>query len=170
MYTVPLEESWLDYPSPDGNAVAVILTGCEHHCIGCHSVGLQKVKTYAEEPKKLTLRIKEFCKRACTNKIVLLGGDPLLCSNLGITRYLVDNLSSEYDICIYTGYDIEYVKKLQITGVKYFKCGKYLKEFSRDSQKTDSSFILASSNQDFYDGNYNKLSNNGILNFKNSEE
>ena len=36
--------------------------------------------------------------------------------------------------------------------------------------KTDDEYVLASPNQDFYDGNYEKLSENGILNFNNLNE
>ena len=78
---------------------------------------------------------------------------------------LVNNLKDDFDICIFTGYDIEYVKQTGITGVKYWKCGKFDEKNLRESKKTDKEYILASPNQDFYDSNYNKLSENGILTF-----
>jgi organic radical activating enzyme len=110
-------------------------------------------------------RIKTYAHRADTNKLVFLGGDPLYKNNLELTTYLVNNLKDEFNICIFTGYDIEYVKKLNIDGVKYWKCGTYDQTKSRQSKKTDKEYVLASPNQDFYDGNYNKLSENGILTF-----
>ena len=101
-----------------------------------------------------------------TNKLVFLGGDPLYSvNNLDITTFLVNNLKEKFDICIFTGYDIEYVKKLNIEGVKFWKCGKFDITNLRESKKTDTEYILASPNQDFYDGKYNKLSENGILKF-----
>lgn len=164
-YGLILEETWLDYPSPEDNAVIIYMTGCDHKCPGCHSPLLQKALPYDEDEETMLLRIKTYAHRADTNKLVFLGGDPLYKNNLELTTYLVNNLKDEFDICIFTGYDIEYVKKLNIDGVKYWKCGTYDQTKSRQSKKTDKEYVLASPNQDFYDGNYNKLSENGILTF-----
>ena len=165
MFNICLEETWLDYPTPDGNAIAIIMTGCEHHCPGCHSPNLQKEDTYSDTPEQIVEKIKKFATRADTNKLILIGGDPLYTSNLPYTHFIVQKLAQEYDICLYTGYDIDFVKSLNLGKIKYYKCGKFLKDFSRKSEKTDSCFILASPNQNFYDENFNLISNNGILNF-----
>ena len=165
-YGLTLEETWLDYPSPDGNAVIIYMVGCEHHCPGCHSLILQTPREYDEDPETMLSRIKNYAKRADTNKLVFLGGDPLyIKNNLELTKYLVNNLKDDFDICIFTGYNIEYVKQTGITGVKYWKCGKFDEKNLRESKKTDKEYILASPNQDFYDSKYNKLSENGILTF-----
>ena len=164
-YGLVLEETWLDYPSPDGNAIIIYMTGCDHNCPGCHSPLLQKIRPYDEEPEVMVSRIERYAHRADTNKLVFLGGDPLYKSNVELIKYFVDNLKDSFDICIFTGYNIDYVKSLNIKGVKYYKCGLYDQTKARQSKKTDTEYVLASSNQDFYDGNYNKLSENGILTF-----
>lgn len=164
-YTTVIEETWLDYPSPDGNAVIVYLTGCEHHCPGCHSPLIQAVDTYTETPEELTERLKKYCERADTNNIVLLGGDPLYSTNIPYTCTILEKLSKTHNICIFTGYDIDYVKNHSIKGAKFYKCGKFDQQHVRKSEKTDTKYVLASPNQDFYDENYNKLSENGILTF-----
>ena len=164
-YKVQLEETYLEYPDPEADAIAVILPGCDHHCPGCHSVELQTPVKYEESNEELAQRLKDFANRAGTNKVVLIGGDPLYSSNIEITRHLVDTLHTQLDFCIYTGYSIEYVKKLAIKNVKFFKCGTFDKNNVRKSEKTDQHFQLASPNQNFYDGEYNLLSENGILNF-----
>ena len=164
-YTTVIEETFLDYPSPDGNAIILYFTGCVHHCPGCHSSALQKIVKYAETKEEIAEKLINFAKRAETNKLVFLGGDPLLDSNFEITKYLVHTLSNDYDICIFTGYDIDTVKHLNLHGVKYWKCGKFIQDQYRTPKKTDEEYVLASPNQDFYDGNYNKLSENGILKF-----
>ena len=166
-YNIILEETFLDYPSPEGNAVIVYFTGCEHHCPGCHSPLLQKVEKYAENNQEILDKIVNYCQRADTNKLVFLGGDPLYSSNLDITKFLLEKLSNDYDICIFTGYDIDTVKKLQIKGAKYYKCGKFDINNLRQSKKTDNEYILASPNQNFYDSNYKLISENGILTFNN---
>lgn len=165
-YGLVLEETWLDYPSPDGNAVIIYMTGCEHHCPNCHSPLLQEVRPYDEDKETMLARIKNYAKRSDTNKLVFLGGDPLYkVNNLDLTTFLVNNLKDEFDICIFTGYDIEYIMQLNLKGVKYWKCGTYDQTKARQSKKTDTEYVLASSNQDFYDSEYNKLSENGILKF-----
>jgi len=166
-YKIILEETFLDYPSPEGNAVIVYFTGCEHHCPGCHSPLLQKVEKYAENNQEILDKIINFCQRADTNKLVFLGGDPLYSSNLNITKFLLEKLSNDYDICIFTGYDIDTVQKLQIKGAKYYKCGKFDINNLRQSKKTDNEYVLASPNQNFYDSDYKLISENGILTFNN---
>ena len=165
-YTVVLEETWLDYPDPESNAVIIYFCGCEHRCKGCHSPLLQQECEYAESNEEILNKIIEYTNRADTNKLVFLGGDPLYSKNLELTTYLVNELNKNYDICIFTGYDIEYVKNLKLQGIKYYKCGKFDISQQRKSMKTDEEYVLASPNQNFYDGNYKQLSTNGILKFK----
>lgn len=164
-FHIQLEETWLDYPSPDGNAIMVFFCGCEHRCKGCHSPLLQQEYEYDESNEQLLERIIEYTKRADTNKLVFLGGDPLYPKNIPLVTFLVNNLKNNFDICIFTGYDIEYVKNTEIKGVKFWKCGTFDINNARKSGKTDEQYVLSSPNQDFYDEDYDKLSINGILNF-----
>ena len=167
-YTMQLEETLLDYPDPEANAIIVYFIGCNHHCPGCHSPLLQKEVNYSETKEEMCQRIKDLAKRADTNKLVFLGGDPLYDKNIELTRYFCTELGKTHDICIFTGYDIDDVKALNLSGVKYYKCGKFDQKIARESKKTDTMYVLASSNQDFYDSNYKKLSENGILTFNNN--
>jgi len=167
-YDIVLEETWLDYPSPEGSAIIVYMTGCAHHCEGCHSPELQEVREYSLPNNIIIDNIEEYANRAGTNKIVLLGGDPLHLSNLFLTRSILNKLSPKFDICIFTGYPIEIVKKLQLKGAKYYKCGKFdIKQYQVPG-KTDEKYILASKNQNFYDENYVQISENGVLIFNNN--
>lgn len=168
-YSIELDETFLDYPDPEGTAIIVYMAGCPHHCPGCHSPFLQQDFEYKETNQEILEKIKEYAKNADTNKIVFLGGDPLYKKNIELTTYLIDNLKDSFDICVFTGFDIDYVKKLDIKGVKYYKCGKFDITQLRQSKKTDEEYVLASPNQDFYDGEYKKLSNNGILIFNNTK-
>ena len=163
-----LEETFLDYPDPESNAIIVYFSGCNHHCPGCHSPLLQMDVNYTETKEEMCNRIKDLAKRADTNKLVFLGGDPLFDKNIVFTKYFCNELGKTFDICIFTGYDIDYVKKLALSNVKYYKCGIFDKNLARESKKTDTIYVLASSNQDFYDSNYIKLSENGILTFNNN--
>lgn len=164
-YYVQLEETWLDYPSPDGNAVIAYFCGCEHHCKGCHSPLLQEDYEYAESNDEILEKIINYAQRAGTNKLVFLGGDPLYAKNLPLVTFLIENLSETHDICVFTGYKIDYVKNLGIKGVKFWKCGGFDINNVRKSMKTDEEFVLASPNQNFYNGNYEQLSIDGVLKF-----
>lgn len=166
-YTIQLEETWLDYPDPTCNAVIVYFCGCEHHCKGCHSPLLQQNYEYSETNEEILGRILDYAKRADTNKLVFLGGDPMYSKNIPLTTFLVNNLSKTHDICIFTGYDIDYVKNINLQNVKFWKCGRFDIDNQRKSRKTEEEFVLASPNQNFYDSNFNQLSTNGILKFNN---
>lgn len=119
-----------------------------------------------------------YTKRNRTNKIVFEGGDPFWNNgNLqfikGFLEYTKD-INLEYnnellEICIYTGYDIETVKKFDIyfeKYVKYLKCGTFDVDHYRQSQKDNDKLVLASPNQDFYNPiSFEKLSKDGIFLF-----
>lgn len=167
-YDIVLEETWLDYPSPEGNAIIVYMTGCSHHCEGCHSPDLQEVRQYSEPYNKIVNDIEEYAHRADTNKIVLLGGDPIHPANIALTRLILGRLSKRYDICIFTGYPIDIIKTLNLKGAKYYKCGVFDINQYQEPGKTDKKYTLASKNQNFYDENYVQISENGVLIFNNN--
>jgi organic radical activating enzyme len=91
------------------------------------------------------------------------GGDPLAPCNIEFTKEFLSKTS--LDVCIYTGHSIEYVKKHNVKGFKFVKCGKFEYENLRESYKTDELIQFASPNQCLYDGEYNLLSENGIYKF-----
>lgn len=167
-YKIVLEETWQDYPSPEGNAIIVYMTGCSHHCEGCHSPDLQKIRKYSQPDNVIIDNIREYADRADTNKIVLLGGDPLHLSNLKLTKNILNVLSKNYEICIFTGYPIDHVKALKISGAKFYKCGTFDQNQYQEPGKTDEKYTLASKNQNFYDENYVQISQNGVLIFNNN--
>lgn len=164
---IVIEETFLDYPSPDDTAVIVFLPGCSHKCLGCQNPDLQQLhEEYSEkESKDIIERINNMCLRCDTNKLVLSGGDPLNPCNRKLSKLICEELGKEKDICIYTGYEIDEVKEMNINGFKIIKCGKFDCNNVRKSEKTDDELILATPNQNFYDSNYNQLSENGILKF-----
>lgn len=155
-----LQTTWLDYPDNYSLAVIFYTYGCIHKCKNCHNLALQTpVLAYSKE---LIEEILIYCKRNNTNKLVLSGGDCLLKgANLSLTNAIIDKYRDVLDICIYTGYDIDYVKANVHKGFKFVKCGKYDENMKIESDKTDDYLQLASTNQKLYDGNYQLLSSNG---------
>lgn len=159
--------SFLDYPSPDDMCVSIYMAGCEGICKNCQNKDLQDVNNGVEtELEELINNLPLFCKKYLTNKICLLGGDPLYKHNREFTKELLARTCSKYDYCVYTGYSISNVKEWGITGFKYIKCGRYTPELSRQSLKTNDYFQLASSNQEIYNARYDLLTKDGCMTFK----
>lgn len=151
------------------------MMGCDNNCINCHN---PKFKDYFINnetiqlfyPQALSEKIGKYMGLYRTDKIVISGGDPLSKYNIFKVKILLQNLyaNSTNNVCIYTGKDIEYVKKAEVKGFKFIKCGKYIEELKQESIKTDEYIQFASSNQGLYDSNYNLLSENGRYYFERS--
>ena len=162
-------ESFVDYPDNESLSICVVMMGCGHNCKGCQNPLFQNPE-YLEGTRivsvdELSEELKNICHRNFTNKIVLSGGDPLFKINLDFTKELLEKMSSEYDFCIYTGYDIDYVKQNNVKGYQFIKCGTFDISKKRDSDKTDNEIIFASPNQILYNGNNEPLSKDGIYKF-----
>lgn len=169
-YHIDLQETFLDYPDPEGSAVILFMSGCIHCCPGCQNPELQQSVKYDETKESLCNRIVEFSKRSDTNKLVLSGGDPLAPKNIEYTKYILETLGISFDICIYTGYSYSDIKKFGLAGYKYIKCGKFDILHKQNSFKTDEMIQFASPNQELYEfGNDTPLTTNGVFYFNNKE-
>lgn len=163
----PITSTWLDYPDKEDNSIVVVMMGCDNGCPKCqnpdfknpHYSNLTKDYTVDELTKELTI----LSKRYRTNKIVLSGGDPLSCFNIEFTKNFLKN--SPFDVCVYTGHTIEYVKEHNIQGFKFIKCGLFDETKFQESKKTDEKMVFASKNQKLFDSNYCCLSQDGIYYF-----
>lgn len=170
--------SFLDFPDNKSMSVSLFMLGCGHHCPGCQSPKLKEKNNFLDEEiwinteknsiNNITNQIRELLKKHRTNKLVLTGGDPLHYSNIEFTKEICKELIKECEICIYTGYQIKYIKDLGIRDFTYIKCGMFNHKLYQKSNKNDDRMVLASSNQNFYNNKYEQLSNKGILNFKRS--
>ena len=165
------EMTFTDYPSKDGWAVSLFMCGCDFSCKGCHNPSLQN----PEYRGGVELSIEEFynhCKQETlkyrTNNIVLLGGDPLASCNRWFTAQFLEQYGGCFNICIYTGYDIDTVKNLNLNGFKFIKTGEYIKELHQsDTTKGQrTKLVLGSSNQELYNNNYVKLTKEGVYYFE----
>lgn len=161
-----ITRTFIDFPDDDGDAVIVFFKGCKHNCKGCHSPSLQKYVEIVNLHWLLDDIIEVSNKFKKTRKVVFSGGDPLYDFNrMRATTYLCDVLKEKgYQICIYTGHEIDYVKKnFGNCRFDFIKCGCYIEEEKQDSGKNDYCMTLASKNQNFYNGKYKRLSKNGKL-------
>ena len=158
-----ITETFLEYPDNCSIAVIFYCGGCDRNCPGCHNTELQNHIDFNIE--QVVNELISYCQRLKTNKIVLCGGDPLYKKNIDLTRYICSTLGSDYDICIYTGADVEEVKKLGIAGFKFVKCGIFDASKFVGATKTDSYIRFATTNQQLYDSDFNLLSQDGIYYF-----
>lgn len=159
-----ITESFLDYPDNSSLCVIFYMPGCSRNCRGCQNYTLKKEVEY-EDIDNLIELLKNKCKSSHTNKLCLQGGDPLFIKNIETTKYILNKLSDILDICIYTGANIEEVKKYNLKGFKYIKCGEFDDSKFVGSKKTDTYIQFATTNQQLYDENLNLLSKDGIYNF-----
>lgn len=167
---IHFETTFLDYPSAEDIAVIVYMSGCSHACRGCHNLKLQEIHEAFDEEfsSKIIDHIKELCKRNETNKIVLSGGDPLHPCNRKLTqeicRLLGDNL--QYNICVYTGYDIDSIKEIDLHGFTFIKSGKFDADNTRKPEKTNDYIQFVNTTQNLFDSDLNQVSDNGVYYFK----
>jgi len=165
----PFTESFLDYPDNESNCISIYILGCEHNCKDCSNPNFQDMNFKSEslletDVNNFLLLLKNVTKICHTKKITLLGGDPLYSTNLFFTKELLDK-NILYDFCIYTGYEIDYLKEHNVKGFTYAKCGCYNNTQSQESFKNDNMIQFASKNQKLYDKDYNLLSCDGVYKF-----
>jgi hypothetical protein len=170
----PFSYTWLDYPDRDSYCVYVSCLGCDNFCSNCHNTILQNYNTDKINEKihikvfsvtEFYEELKKFCIKSKDNKVVLGGADFLYSLNIEFTKQFVKSYGNIFDICIYTGYDIQFIKQNNIKGFKFIKVGKYDESLKQEAIKTDSYLQLASTNQEIYNQNYNLVSRNGRMNF-----
>ena len=170
--TYPFDSTFLDYPDNESISALIRLIGCDHNCNKCQNPQLrdynyQDGKEFS--PEEIIPEFHSLCDRLETNKIVLSGGDPLSKHNIEWTKTLLDLSSKNFDYCIYTGYDIDWIVEHDIKGFKFIKTGIYVSSLSKVPVKTNDFMRLASMNQCLYNSDLELLTIDGILRFKNKQ-
>ena len=158
-----VQSTFLEYPDNSSIATIFYFSGCDRNCEGCQNTSLKEYTPLDE--KEVLSDIVNYSKRLKTNKVVLCGGDPLYKKNLDLTRKILYNLGKDFDICIYTGALIDEVKKLNLSGFKFIKCGVFDKTKFIGSKKTDDYIQFATSNQELYNEFLELISHDGIYYF-----
>jgi anaerobic ribonucleoside-triphosphate reductase activating protein len=161
-----IQGSFLDYPSKEDICLSLYFAGCDGICPQCQNKELQdplygKIFTLSELINIISIETKRYR----TNKITLLGGDPLFYKNREFVKELLNRTYTKYDYCIYTGYDVEYVRYNRIENFKFLKTGRFDHTQKQQSLKTDDYFQLASKNQKIYNSDFKCLTQDGILYF-----
>lgn len=107
----------LDCDIADGEGIRVTLfvSGCSHHCKGCHnpeSWNPDNGKEFTEEVKE---KLFKLIDRPYIDGLTLSGGDPLFCNNIKDIRQLCFEFKQKFPnktIWLYTGYTLDKIKAL----------------------------------------------------------
>lgn len=125
----------------DGPGVRTVIyfQGCDMHCKGCHNKATWDISKGIEyDTKDLAYELKANC---VNKKITISGGEPLL--QLDALIELLD-LLSDFNICLYTGREIESVPTFILDKINYLKTGPFVQELT-----TTTAPYVGSSNQTF---------------------
>lgn len=163
----PISFTFVDYPEPTATAMVVYFVGCEHNCAGCQNPMLQSESLNSNMCKIYTIKelfneLLKLSSKYRTFNVVFSGGDPLYKKHITFVKQFLEFNSfnnNKFSICIFTGYDENYVKQQGIDKFNYLKTGIYIEMLKQQSIKTDTIYQLASKNQKLFDENFNLLTN-----------
>lgn len=104
-----------------GLRTVVYVQGCEKHCKGCHNYTTWDPNggtIYTVEALETEIR-----KKSLTKRITISGGEPLLQYEelLKLVQQLAD-----FNITVYTGYELEKVPKTLLPQIDYLKVGPFI--------------------------------------------
>lgn len=135
---------WKQTSCDDGPGVRSVFffQGCSRNCPGC-----QNSCTHSKA-NGTVMNVEDafnFIKKNCRNKkITISGGEPLEQKNALVE--LLDLLNGDgFNICVYTGWNLEKVSDDVIGKINYLKCGHF------DASKMSSNLMyVGSTNQKMY--------------------
>ena len=122
-----------------GYRTVVFLQGCDLHCPGCHN------KSTWDPNKGTLMEVGDLAKllrdKAINKKVTISGGEPLLQKEAVLE--LLKELS-DFDLCLYTGREMEDVPLEMLKYLKYIKVGRFVLE-----ERTSTTPFVGSKNQRF---------------------
>ena len=116
--------------SDDGICVSLWMQGCPHHCKGCHNPETWDFKGGIEIDREKLVEnvITSLTQNGIKRNFSILGGEPLAEENIKDTFDIINCVRNKFPkikIYLWTGYTIEYLKKLCTS--KYVYISKILK-------------------------------------------
>ena len=109
----------LDCDIVDGNGIRVTLfvSGCSHHCKGCHNPESWDAFNGKEFTEETVEKLLTLLNRDYVDGITLTGGDPLMLGNRYEVTKLCKLLKEKFpnkSIWLYTGYEFEEIEALEV--------------------------------------------------------
>ena len=122
-----------------GYRTVLFLQGCDLQCIGCQNKSTWDLtKGIKKDVKVLAQELREKC---FNKELTISGGEPLM--QAGALRELLEELK-DFDLCLYTGHELNEVPQSILTYLKYIKVGRFVQEL-----RTTTKPFVGSSNQRF---------------------
>lgn len=119
-----------------GWRAVLFVSGCPHHCLGCHNEVAQDYN-YGEEfdENKILQRIRD---NSILDGITISGGEPLCKENIEHVNNFIEHLKKEkpnFDVWCYSGYTLEQLKARNdeitnklLENIDVLVDGKFIKE------------------------------------------
>lgn len=128
-----------------GYRTVLFLQGCDLQCIGCQNKSTWDLtKGIKKDVKVLAQELREKC---FNKELTISGGEPLM--QAGALRELLEELK-DFDLCLYTGHELNEVPQSILTYLKYIKVGRFVQEL-----RTTTKPFVGSSNQRFMEVSHN---------------
>lgn len=109
-----------DLNNGDGVRVSLWVSGCEHHCKGCHNPETWNKDAGHPFTEDTYKQLKDYLTRGMGRDLTITGGDPLATYNYKTVLQLCKSLKKELpelDIMIYTGYTYDELVDLDRTEI-----------------------------------------------------
>lgn len=134
--TIREQQSLCDGP---GLRTVIFLQGCNLHCALCHNKSTWDINGGTEyEIAELAKILREKC---LNKKLTISGGEPLLQAH---SVQKLCELLSDFDLCLYTGHELEEVPEEILRHLRFIKTGSFVA-----AKKSSVIPFVGSSNQKF---------------------
>ena len=118
----------------DGIRVVLWLSGCSHHCEGCHNPETWDPNSGSDDIETAFKLVCEELDHEWVSGLTLSGGDPLYPANVDEVTTFVKRIRNKYPnktIWVYTGFTYDKVKYLEIMDyIDVLVDGKFIKELA----------------------------------------
>lgn len=136
---------FINASAADGPGIRSVLfvQGCSRKCYGCHNERTWNIN--GGRIMSVPVLMKYILAHCRTRKITISGGEPLE-QSCAIKVLLAALSDAHFDICLYTGYELNEVPDNIISALHYLKVGQYRADLARIQKP-----FVGSSNQVFYE-------------------
>lgn len=142
---------WHESSCDDGPGMrsVLFLQGCNKNCKECHNAGIKEHgKGTMVSIDELVMFIESQC---CNKKITISGGEPL--EQMDSLEILIRKLKVKgYNVCVYTGWEIESVPRSILKLVDYIKTGSFVSDLKNPEIQ-----YVGSSNQHMFSINNDNI-------------